>query len=979
MHIRRRSTLVACLGLVLGLFGATVPVAAAQATVTVRVTIDRVSAVDCFEGTLLGGCLGAADFYGVVSIDGVELPPSSAIDDENNADPDPDWVFERQVDVGRGTIPVSIGIYEEDGGFRLGDDHADIDPTNGGDTSNLDLSVRLAPLCRVSGDATLTTEQCGTVVNSTGTADNEKARVFYKIEVIDPDTDGDWLPDSWEIAGLDADGNGTVDIDLPAMGADPNRRDLFLELDCLVATGSHTHCPVQGAIQTVVQSFANAPVGNPDGSTGIQLHVDMGNLYGQTPGVDTKVPRAGGGPTGSFGNYGGGGDQIDETGNLIVDWDGATGNPATNFHTLKTANFDPNRALAFRYGLFAHQVNARAAANDCTSGWAEGGVAAPGTVIPGNDLIVSLGGLRADGTRCWGADAGGSSVGTQNQQAGTLLHEFGHNLSLDHGGNDTLNNKPNYLGVMNYSFQDCRVPAVPGQIPGGCDFSRIALPTLNEVLPPGLDECAGIGLGLGGIDWDGDGSLEGASCSPATANVSASANGDFTDTNNNGTQEVGEPPILTSLPGFDDWSNIRFDFRTQGNFANGSVPPFPDEANPEIIAASRAFLANLLKPVLSVDKQGPADATPGDTLNYTIDLVNDGSGPAFAVGLSDTLPDGSTGFSSTPGTFLLGATATGTASYAVSCAVTDGTVLANTATATGLDLLGNPVSGSDVVRTTIHAPVLTVTKTATATVNAGEAITYRVTYANTGSGAASSVTITDTLPADVYYSPALDLGAGPPPDTVVVNADGSTTLVWNVGALPATSGERTIEFTARPTLLALGGTTFDNGVSVTYTNGNGCTYTPVTAQAQTVVSTVAPSADPKTIGFWQNHEQQWTPETLARIQATDQRYDGIDGTAADGALSTSEMRAMLTGTGNFPNILQRQLLAVYSNLATRLINAGTSVASKTATNIGVANVREGAIYAQDTLELPVASATRDRYSKANKVLDEINNNKSEVY
>jgi hypothetical protein len=35
------------------------------------------------------------------------------------------------------------------------------------------------------------------------------------------ETDGDGLLDSWETNGLDADGDGTIDVDLPAMGADP--------------------------------------------------------------------------------------------------------------------------------------------------------------------------------------------------------------------------------------------------------------------------------------------------------------------------------------------------------------------------------------------------------------------------------------------------------------------------------------------------------------------------------------------------------------------------------------------------------------------------------------------------------------------------------------------------------------------------------------------------------------------------------------
>jgi hypothetical protein len=63
---------------------------------------------------------------------------------------------------------------------------------------------------------------------------------------------------------------------------------------------------------------------------------------------------------------------------------GAPGRPGTNFYTLKGA---PNNfynaacALAFRRAIFGHQNNSRAAANDCTTGWAEG--------TPGNDFMVN--------------------------------------------------------------------------------------------------------------------------------------------------------------------------------------------------------------------------------------------------------------------------------------------------------------------------------------------------------------------------------------------------------------------------------------------------------------------------------------------------------------------------------------------------------------------------------------------------------------
>jgi uncharacterized repeat protein (TIGR01451 family) len=570
-------------------------------------------------------------------------------------------------------------------------------------------------------------------------------------------------------------------------------------------------------------------------------------------------------------------------------------------------------------------------------------------------------------------------VGTWDQQAGVILHELGHTLGLGHGGGDSVNRKPNYLSVMNYAFGGCGVPSIPGLLRGGCDFSRIALPTLEEVLPPGLDECAGIGLGLGPVDWDAKDGLTGTTCSPASGNVSVNVNADFEDPNENEIQDPGEDFIFGSLVGYEDWGRLAFGFRGSHYFSNGSAPPPPDPMDPDAIAAARAFLSELMKPTLAVDKTGPADALPGDTVTYAIDLANTGRGPALDVTLVDTLPDGSNGFSSAAGTLPVGATAHGTASYTVPCSAGDGSILTNTASATAEDLLGEPVTGTDVVQTTVHAPVITVMKTATAAVGAGEAIAYRVTYANTGTATATSVTVTDMLPADVYYSLGLDLGAGPRPDSVSRNADGTTTLVWNVGDVPGSSGDRTIEFTARPTLLALNGTTFADTAVVTFSNANGCTYAPATASAQTTISTPAPTRDPRSIGYWKTHPEAWDAETLARIQATDQRYDGGDGSAPDGVLSTSEMGATLMGTGGFPEMLARQLLGVYANLATRRIDAGTGIDSRTAQALGTATVREAALYAWETLALPVTSATSGRYSDINAVLDGVNNGKHLVY
>ena len=212
-------------------------------------------------------------------------------------------------------------------------------------------------------------------------------KICWEIVIGPPaDRDSDALPDAWEVHGIDTNNDGAPDYNLAAQGADPDRKDIFVEIDCLVAA-SHSHCPAQNALIDVVQAFANAPVGtfDPTFTRGVQLHLDTGNMFG--PGL-ILVPGARG-VAGNVGDMGGGGTQMPEAGNTIIDWDGATGSPGTDFHNLRAMNFNAagGRDLIFRYAIFGHQTNSRAAANDCTSGRAED--------APSNDFMVTSGGATS--------------------------------------------------------------------------------------------------------------------------------------------------------------------------------------------------------------------------------------------------------------------------------------------------------------------------------------------------------------------------------------------------------------------------------------------------------------------------------------------------------------------------------------------------------------------------------------------------------
>ncbi|WP_298922334.1 hypothetical protein [uncultured Roseobacter sp.] len=305
--------------------------------------------------------------------------------------------------------------------------------------------------------------------------------------VIEPDlidSDGDAIFDSWETAGIDANGADSNDIDLDTtdlgtdfrgvpIELDPMRKDVLVEIDYFdCATGgdcmtgdTHTHRPMDSALQRVVDAFAQAPVTNPDGTTGINLWIVISDPlpHQQVCAIDDGCIAA-----------------IKQ--NSIGAAEG-----------LSSAQ-GRARELIFHYNLFAHALDSPGGR---TSGRSDGGDC---NNFPeprwGDDFIVALGN--------WG-----TPNGTEIQQAGTFMHELGHNFGLCHGGFQEVNCKPNYLSVMNYSFQTRGIPTSSGN--PVVDYSRINLSALDETQ---LDENAGINGGIrqtyyGPLaDIDGDGTFD---------------------------------------------------------------------------------------------------------------------------------------------------------------------------------------------------------------------------------------------------------------------------------------------------------------------------------------------------------------------------------------------------------------------------------------------------------------------------------------
>jgi len=423
----------------------------------------------------------------------------------------------------------------------------------------------------------------------------------------DTDTDRDSLLDSWETNGIDFDNNGTVDLDLPAMGADPQHKDIFVEIDYMVLGGAtgHTHKPKAAALQTVINAFNNAPVSNPDGTTGIHIHIDAGADTIMNPVTnETWGTRSQSDVLTHQNNLGTCPETSPGSGNRPYNW--------TAFDALKgvgvPGSFSIQRADVFHYNIWGHSL--------CPE---YGTVSGISRGIPASDFLVTLGG--------WSGD-----VGTVNQQAGTLMHELGHGLSFKHGGNDHGNYKPNYISIMNYAFQT-RGVRISG-LDGNFDYSRFQLPSLNEAH---LDETLGLS-GVAGtanygtrfydpsvierivdnlngpIDWNWDG--DGGADTDVSVNVNKSVN------------NVGTPTIET-LGNTDNWEEIVFNGGAVGHLGEQiKLPVVVEDPEATLVDITEPEDAGILTDV-AVSVTGPSKGflAPAQSRIYTYTVTNTGDYP----------------------------------------------------------------------------------------------------------------------------------------------------------------------------------------------------------------------------------------------------------------------------------------------------------------------------------------------------------------
>ena len=230
------------------------------------------------------------------------------------------------------------------------------------------------------------------------------------------DSDGDGLPDIWEEQGVVlADG---TEIPLPDWGADPNRPDVFLQLNWMASEYDTLGCDTSAARECANAnrtSYAPSTQSLDDlvdlfADHGISLHIDAGEHY-------TNIP-----------NY------SDVHGGETLEYRDSYFDPSKfeAFQLINTINNLGDRANIFRPGVLGDRMRA--------------GSNATGLSLVGDNsfYVANPGGMAND-----------------EQVRNTILHEFGHTLGLRHWGaqefvRDIVEGSPmqaGYQSVMNYDRQ----------------------------------------------------------------------------------------------------------------------------------------------------------------------------------------------------------------------------------------------------------------------------------------------------------------------------------------------------------------------------------------------------------------------------------------------------------------------------------------------------------------------------------------------
>lgn len=236
-----------------------------------------------------------------------------------------------------------------------------------------------------------------------------------------PDADGDGLPNNWETSGVWV---GNRLLDLPALGADPQHKDLFLHAD--FEQGRELDDEV---FTNMRNSFAASPLTNPDGRTGIALHVERGASVPSPVVGDFSLTTA----------------AIQR----VTTWSGFANSPQAGGDGVpRIFKWMLNLAPSASAGNVIGQ--AKLGGYYGFTAWDLSGIYAR--------LNVDL--FNADKSVHWA-------------EASNMMHELGHELGLDHhGAVGTPTNDSSYKSIMSYSYSNFGVVDQPFDRNRRIDYSR---------------------------------------------------------------------------------------------------------------------------------------------------------------------------------------------------------------------------------------------------------------------------------------------------------------------------------------------------------------------------------------------------------------------------------------------------------------------------------------------------------------------------
>jgi len=256
-------------------------------------------------------------------------------------------------------------------------------------------------------------------------------------------------------------------------------------------------------------------------------------------------------------------------------------------------------------------------------------------------------------------------------------------------------------------------------------------------------------------------------------------------------------------------------------------------------------------PIAITKSVSPSNTVPGATVTYTLAYSNTTAGAIPNVSLYDVIPAHTTyatGSASGGGTFnatsntvtwalgTLAANQSGQVTFQVSVNgdTTNGTTVSNTAQTMAPPMIPTPTPSNTATFTVSSGsvqPNLTVSKSAAPTsAPPGATVTYTLAYGNSGTGAATTTTLSDVLPATLTYVAGSASGGGS------YNAS-TRTISWAPGTVAAgANGQVTFQATIAAT--ATVGSTIANTASIASAE----ITTPVTSNTANVTVTNPPPA-----------------------------------------------------------------------------------------------------------------------------------------